>query len=108
MPLTPEKKKKYAKNWKYISVRLKEERAKNHCEKCGRAEEIPMERKAKRVILSVAHLDHDESNNDYNNLLVVCGSCHLAIDRRDNIVRRKRNKLLKNNYDSGNKRPEIL
>lgn len=37
-----------------------------------------------RVVLTVAHLDHDETNNDPDNLAALCQKCHLAHDRADN------------------------
>lgn len=40
------------------------------------------------VILTVAHLDHDTSNNDLENLKALCQRCHLGHDRRDNAQRR--------------------
>ena len=35
MPIKPENKKLYPKNWKEISKRIRFERAKGLCEKCG-------------------------------------------------------------------------
>lgn len=44
-----------------------------------------------RVVLTVAHIDHDESNNDPANLLAMCQFCHLSMDREDNARRRREN-----------------
>jgi len=33
------------------------------------------------VVLTVAHLDHDPTNNDDGNLRAMCNRCHLAYDR---------------------------
>ena len=41
-----------------------------------------------KVVLTVAHLDHVESNNDPENLRAMCQFCHLALDREDNARRR--------------------
>lgn len=41
------------------------------------------------VVLTVAHLDHDESNNDVTNLRALCQRCHLTHDARDNARRRR-------------------
>ncbi len=46
---------------------------------------------ATKVILTVAHLDHDEQHNDPGNLLAVCSRCHFGIDRTDNANRRRQN-----------------
>lgn len=43
-----------------------------------------------RVILTVAHVDHDEQNNAPENLLALCQRCHLVLDARDNAVRRRK------------------
>ncbi len=32
------------------------------------------------VVLTIAHLDHDPTNNDEANLLAMCARCHLAYD----------------------------
>lgn len=36
--------------------------------------------KSVRVILTVAHLDHDTTNNDDSNLMALCQLCHLRYD----------------------------
>lgn len=41
------------------------------------------------VFLQVAHLDHNEKNNDPLNLLSLCPGCHLNYDRKNNSIRRK-------------------
>jgi len=43
------------------------------------------------IILTVAHLDQDTTNNDPANLAALCQRCHLNHDRKDN-QRRKREK----------------
>jgi len=44
------------------------------------------------VVLTVAHLDHDEQNNDPANLRALCQRCHLSHDREDNAARRRASK----------------
>lgn len=34
-----------------------------------------------RVVLTVAHLDHDAANHDRDNLRAMCQRCHLRLDR---------------------------
>ncbi len=46
-------------------------------------------RDQKRVVLTVAHLDHMPENNDESNLLACCQRCHFMIDNEDNIQKRK-------------------
>ena len=33
------------------------------------------------IVLTIAHLDHDIANNDYNNLKALCQKCHLNYDK---------------------------
>jgi len=33
------------------------------------------------IVLTIAHLDHDITNNDYNNLKALCQKCHLNYDK---------------------------
>ncbi|GAB3233175.1 hypothetical protein GCM10027346_20950 [Hymenobacter seoulensis] len=44
-----------------------------------------------RIILTVAHLDHDEHNwqVDDSRLVLLCQACHLNHDRADNARRAK-------------------
>lgn len=42
-----------------------------------------------KVILTVAHVDHDERNNDPSNLLALCQRCHLKLDAADNLARKR-------------------
>jgi len=41
------------------------------------------------VVLTVAHLDHDISNNDYQNLKALCQKCHNRHDVKDRVKNRK-------------------
>lgn len=45
-----------------------------------------------KVVLTVAHLDHDEANNDPANLAALCQLHHLRHDRADNVARGKANR----------------
>lgn len=45
--------------------------------------------KAYRVFLQIAHLDHNTSNNEMNNLKALCPKCHLNNDREVNNLKRK-------------------
>jgi hypothetical protein len=41
------------------------------------------------VVLTVAHLDHDISNNDYQNLKALCQKCHNRHDVKNRVKNRK-------------------
>jgi len=38
--------------------------------------------KSTKVILTIAHLDQDKTNNDYDNLAALCQKCRLGIDMK--------------------------
>jgi len=85
--------KKYPKNWKEIRARILK-RAKNRCEcegECGlhtttgRCIELngyPAEYARGKIVLTIAHLDHDEENHDVKDdrLKALCQRCHLRYD----------------------------
>lgn len=56
-------------------------------------------RKSTKIVLTIAHLDHDKTNNDYENLAALCQKCHLGIDMETHVANarttRERNKKLK-------------
>jgi len=47
-----------------------------------------------KIILTIAHLDHNKTNNDYDNLAALCQKCHLGIDLKHHMgnARETRNK----------------
>jgi len=112
MPIKKEKKILYPKNWKKISNRIRFERAESRCEcvgECGlhtttgrcieKHNESAQYAKGK-VILTVAHLCHDESCVVEKHLKAMCQRCHLRYDRKQHkhnsaITRRKK----KNNFE---------
>lgn len=118
--------KKYPKNWKTELRPAVLERAKNCCEECGvpnyaigyrddlgnwndieksfagdmqaqDAEELGY--KIIKIILTVAHLDHDETNENVkiDRLKALCQLHHLRYDSKEKVRRRKQNKH-KTNY----------
>jgi hypothetical protein len=108
MPISPENKLLYPANWKEISKSIRE-RAGDRCEFCGVSnyavgyrnsanEFIEIEcsfagdmealdaisegYKIIKIILTVAHLDHNPSNCDPANLRCLCQKCHNTYDRK--------------------------
>ena len=71
--------------------------AKNHCEKCGAENHKPHPVTGKKVILTVAHLNHDISDNRPENLMALCQRCHLNHDKYDNANRRRYGKKYNKN-----------
>ena len=115
MPIRPENKLRYPRDWKQISLAIRE-RAGQRCEcrgECGldhTKEPVPMQwpedrgrcaamnyqphpNTGSKVILTVAHLDHTPENCDPANLKAMCQRCHNRYDmpkRREGIRERAR------------------
>jgi 5-methylcytosine-specific restriction endonuclease McrA len=85
MPITAERKTLYPKDWKAISLSIRK-RAGWVCEgspaypncRAVTYESHPVT--GSKVILTVAHLDHDPKNCDPANLKAWCQRCHLTYD----------------------------
>jgi hypothetical protein len=45
-----------------------------------------------RIVLTVAHLDHDVTNNDYGNLAALCQKCHNRYDIKNRVHNRSTKK----------------
>jgi 5-methylcytosine-specific restriction endonuclease McrA len=93
MPIRPENKDRYPKDWKQISLRIRA-RAGNKCEDCG-AQNYSI-RDGSKIVLTVAHLDHVPENCSDENLRAWCQRCHNQYDapiRRRGIKQRKRESL---------------
>lgn len=48
-----------------------------------------------KIVLTVAHLDHDVTNNDPSNLKALCQKCHLNYDLKYHQQSRKKNRIIK-------------
>jgi 5-methylcytosine-specific restriction endonuclease McrA len=94
MPIKPENRRLYpggspvSKEWKAIRASILE-RAGHACEECGAANGSDVTRdagKVVRIVLTIAHLDHDPANNDPSNLRAWCQKHHLAHDHRHHMA----------------------
>lgn len=95
MPIRPENKARYPKDWKQISQRIRFERAENKCKQCGAENYKAHPITGSKVILTVAHLDHVVENCADENLKAMCQKCHNKYDapmRRAGILERKKSK----------------
>lgn len=87
MPILPENKARYPKDWPKISDRIRFERAKGRCEfevegkRCEAIHRNPHPLTGSKVVLTVAHLDHTPENCGDDNLLAGCQRCHNRYDR---------------------------
>ena len=79
---------KYPANWEQISEQIRFERAGGRCEgsprypDCRAIHGQPHPVTGSIVVLTVAHLDHDPTNNDPANLRALCQRCHLTHDAK--------------------------
>lgn len=78
MPIKPENKSRYPKNWKEIRASILQ-RANNKCEFCG-IENYSVRENGSKVVLTIAHLDHTPENCDPENLRALCQKCHNTYD----------------------------
>ena len=90
MPIRPENKAKYPRNWREISRRIRFERAQNLCEECGAHNHQPHPVTGSKVVLTVAHLNHDPSDNRDENLKAMCQRCHNSYDAPVRAANRKK------------------
>lgn len=82
MPIKPENRRRYPKDWKQIRAAILE-RAEHRCEWCGVKNHATVERSGSqtRIVLTIAHLDHTPENCAPENLRALCQRCHLNYDR---------------------------
>ena len=81
--------KEYHPKWSLISRLIRFKRAKNKCEWCGAENYQPHPKTGSGVVLTVAHLDHNKTNNNFDNLKALCQKCHLSHDLQHHIQNRK-------------------
>lgn len=106
--------KEYHPKWSLISRLIRRIRAGNKCEWCDapnheliyrpvkgsdkwllwpegmQSEALNLDGyKATKVVLTVAHIDHDKTNNRFYNLAALCQRCHLLHDARQHAFNRK-------------------
>lgn len=97
MPIRPEQRALYPKDWKAISLRIRTERAGGRCEFCRSAiNGQPHPVTGSKVVLTVAHLNHDPADCRDENLAAMCQKCHLTYDaglHRQNAARTRRGRL---------------
>jgi len=96
MPIRPENKDRYPKNWKSEVVPRIRVRSGNRCEctgqcghmhggdltgRCERVNGMPIDEiEGPKIVLTVAHLNHQPEDCSDENLLHMCQRCHLRYD----------------------------
>ena len=81
MPIKPENKILYPKNWKTISAWVIIN-AGNQCEICDAKNHKPHPVTKSNVVLTVHHQDFNPKNNSWWNLIALCQRCHNRLDKR--------------------------
>jgi len=87
MPISPENKKLYPHDWDAISFRIRHFRSGGRCEhridgyRCEAVNGKDHPITGSRVVLTVAHLDHNPANCADDNLEAMCQRCHLRYDQ---------------------------
>ena len=85
MPIRADRKHLYPKNWKQIRADILI-RANNRCEgsprfpACRAVNYEPHPETGSKVVLTIAHLTHDETCDDPSLLRAMCQRCHLIYD----------------------------
>lgn len=90
---------KYPPDWEEISLAIRE-RAGWRCEMCGAVQGESHPITGSKVILTVAHLDHDTTHNDAANLRALCQRCHLRYDAAEH-ARHARETRARKQRDAG-------
>jgi len=86
---------KYPPNWNAIAAEIKNQ-AGWKCEQCGLQCRLPSERfDTHKRTLTVAHINHVESDCRPENLVALCPRCHLAYDQTRKVMQRLAKKRIK-------------
>ena len=110
MPIRPERASFYPKDWPQISRRVRFDRAGGRCEFVIDGERCAAEHGKKHpitgsvVVLTVAHLNHNEADCREENLLAGCQKCHLHYDRHHHASTRRSRKALGDLFGQGEPR----
>jgi 5-methylcytosine-specific restriction endonuclease McrA len=100
MPIKPENKKRYPKNWGEIRFNILL-RSGQRCEGSPAFPDCKVENYSfhpitgSKVILTIAHLDHKPENCDFLNLRAWCQRCHNNYDSKHRSENRKKTNALK-------------
>lgn len=88
MPIRPENRARYPKDWKLRSRFVRFVRARNRCEWCGAQNDQPHPVTGSKVVLTCAHVyNHAPERAELLNLAALCQRCH---NRHDAAGRRLR------------------
>lgn len=83
---------KYPPYWHKLSKHIRFVRAANRCEFCGADNYQPHPETGSKVVLTVAHLNHNINDNRFSNLAALCQACHNRHDALKRARSRRRNR----------------
>ncbi len=90
MPIKPENRNRYPKDWRLRSRFVRKYRAKNRCEWCSAENGKPHPVTESKVVLTCAHVyDKRPEAASLLNLAALCQRCHNRHDRKDRALNRK-------------------
>jgi 5-methylcytosine-specific restriction endonuclease McrA len=83
VPIRPENKDRYPKDWALRSRFIRFYRARNRCEWCDAENYKPHPITGSKVVLTTAHIyDHRPENAAFWNLAALCQRCHNRYDSK--------------------------
>ena len=90
MPIRPENRSRYPKDWALRSRFVRFVRAKGRCEWCGAAHGQPHPLTGSTVVLTTAHVfDERPESCSLFNLAALCQKCHNGHDAKGRLARRR-------------------
>lgn len=81
MPIRKEYRRFYDAQWRALSRRIRFGRAGGRCERCGAIHGWLHPASGKPVVLTTHHLNFTPGDDREENLIAVCGACHLELER---------------------------
>lgn len=93
MPIRPEMKARYPKDWELRSRFIRHFRAGNRCEWCSAVNGKPHPVTGSKVVLTAAHVyDHRPEASSLLNLAALCQRCHNRHDAKMRAANRQKKK----------------
>jgi len=80
MPVADRNRALYPSYWPELSDLIRSVLSGGRCEFCEAENKKPNPATGSTVVLTVAHMDHDPTHNDRDNLRALCQRCHLRYD----------------------------
>jgi len=79
----------YHPKWPLITRLIRFKRAEGKCERCSCQHSMPHRSSGYRVSLATVHLNHNRTDNRFQNLAALCQGCHMWWDHKRHMYNRK-------------------